>query len=83
MIFEYFAKNKDKIGINIMIIAILLAIFSFINPILFKVHIESESFYNMYYYSFVRILCWCTTIIIFFFFGFALFLKGGRTNDKI
>ena len=81
MIFDYLLNNKGEIGAKIMITAILLVIFSFTAPNLFRVHIDGVSFYENYYYSFVRSLSWFVFVIMLFFLGFAIFLRGRKNED--
>ncbi|EHL14827.1 hypothetical protein HMPREF9630_00870 [Peptoanaerobacter stomatis] len=81
MIFDYLLNNKGEIGAKIMITAILLAICSFINPTLFNVHVDGVDFYENYYYSLVRSLSWFVFVIMLFFFGFAIFLRGRKNED--
>ena len=83
MLFNSLTKNKGKVGVKIMIVAMLLSIFSFIAPTLFRVRIEGIAFQDIYYYSFVRILSWHVTLIMIFFFGFALFLRGGEDENNL
>ncbi|MGP1410690.1 MAG: hypothetical protein ACTTKD_02560 [Peptoanaerobacter stomatis] len=64
-----------------MITAILLVIFSFTAPNLFRVHIDGVSFYENYYYSLVRSLSWFVFVIMLFFLGFAIFLRGRKNED--
>lgn len=81
MIFDYLLNNKGEIGAKIMITAILLVIFSFTAPNLFRVHIDGVSFYENYYYSLVRSLSWFVFVIMLFFLGFAIFLRGRKNED--
>ncbi|MGP1488614.1 MAG: hypothetical protein ACTTHM_09415 [Peptoanaerobacter stomatis] len=81
MIFDYLLNNKGEIGAKIMITAILLVIFSFTAPNLFRVRIDGVSFYENYYYSLVRSLSWFVFVIMLFFFGFAIFLRGRKNED--
>jgi len=83
MLFNSLTKNKGKVGATIMIVSMLLSIFSFIAPTLFKVWIEGITFEDMYYYSIVRIFSWHVTLIMIFFFGFALFLRGGKYENNL
>ena len=81
MIFDYLLNNKGEIGAKIMITAILLVIFSFTAPNLFRVHIDGVSFYENYYYSLVRSLSWFVFVIMLFFLGFAIFLRVRKNED--
>lgn len=83
MLFNSSTNNNGKVGATIMIVAMLLSIFSFIAPTLFRVRIEGIAFQDNYYYSFVRILSWHVTLIMIFFFGFALFLRGGEDENNL
>ena len=81
MIFDYLLNNKGEIGVKIMITAILLVIFSFTAPNLFRVRIDGVDFYENYYYSLVRSLSWFVFVIMLFFLGFAIFLRGRKNED--
>ena len=48
MLFNSLTNNKRKVGTKIMIVAMLLSIFSFIAPTIFRVWIEGISFEDMY-----------------------------------
>ena len=83
MLFNSSTNNNGKVGATIMIVAMLLSIFSFIAHTLFRVRIERIAFQDNYYYSFVRILSWHVTLIMIFFFGFSLFLRGGEDENNL
>lgn len=83
MLFDYIVKNKKEIGAKIMIVAMLLALFPFVAPAVFKVLIEHVQIYDNYYYSIVKILSWCVFVLTLFFFGFAVFLRGEKNENDL